>query len=149
MDDYMFSQTTEYALRVVVYLASRGKQPATNREISKATHVPQGYLAKILQTLSRGGLVQSQRGLHGGSILRRDPAKLTLLDVISIVDPLKRIEACPLSLTWHGRNLCPLHRRIDDAISKVEHILGTAYISELLVGKTAKSLPLCTVKERK
>ena len=67
----MFSQTLEYALRIVVYIAGAGGKPATTRQIALATHVPESYLSKVLQGLSRGGLVSSQRGLHGGSVLAR------------------------------------------------------------------------------
>ena len=65
----MISQTAEYALRIVVWLASRHprrRPPARSRD---ATHIPPGYLAKVLQNLGRGGLVNSQRGLHGGFTL--------------------------------------------------------------------------------
>ena len=62
----MLSQTAEYALRVVVFLASREDNPATIAQIAAATQVPQGYLAKVLQSLARAGLTKSQRGLHGG-----------------------------------------------------------------------------------
>jgi hypothetical protein len=50
----VFSQTTEYALRIVVYLASLGERPATIAQIAAATRVPAGYLAKVLVSLSRG-----------------------------------------------------------------------------------------------
>ena len=45
----MFSQTVEYALRVVVYLAGLNGLPATTRQIAGCTKVPEGYLAKVLQ----------------------------------------------------------------------------------------------------
>ncbi len=138
----MFSQTTEYALRVIVYLASRDGEPSTNKQIAAATLVPSGYLAKILQTLSRGGLVRSQRGLHGGSILVRDPVKLSLYDVVKVVDPLRRIETCPLALNWHGAQLCPLHHRLDEAIGEVEKTLRSATIATLLAGRNDRR-PLC------
>src|SRR4051812_23231734 len=111
----MFSQTAEYALRITVFLGALRGAPATIRQIAAATRVPEGYLAKILQSLSRAGLVQSQRGLHGGSVLARDPARISILEVVSAIAPLPRITSCPLQLPSHGVNLCPLHRRLDDA----------------------------------
>src|ERR1041385_6153773 len=67
----MFSQTSEYALRVVVYLGSLGDRPATIPQIAAATRAPAGYLAKVLRNLAIRGIVRSQRGLHGGSVLAR------------------------------------------------------------------------------
>lgn len=137
----MISQTAEYALRAVVYLASQRGAALTTQQIAAATKVPAGYLSKVLQALGRAGLVTSQRGLHGGFTLARPPEELTVLEVINSVDPVKRIEKCPLDLAAHGNRLCPLHRRLDDAIGMVEQALGQSTISELLAEPT-ESRPL-------
>ncbi|HUY31937.1 MAG TPA: Rrf2 family transcriptional regulator [Pirellulales bacterium] len=143
----MFSQTAEYALRAIVYLADQGDSPRTTRQIAEVTHVPPGYLAKVMQSLSRAGLVSSQRGLHGGFVLARPPQKLTVLDVIQAVDPLRRIETCPLGLEGH-LSLCPLHRRLDSAVAMVEKALRESTIAELLA-EPAKDKniprPLCSM----
>ena len=94
----MISQTSEYALRAVVCIGGGVGRPMTTQEIAKLTRVPQGYLSKVLQSLSKAGLVHSQRGLGGGFVLARAIDDLTLLDVINAVDPLKRITRCPLAL---------------------------------------------------
>ena len=142
----MFSQTAEYALRIIVYLASRQSKPATTHQIALATRVPQGYLAKVLQSLSRAGFVESQRGLHGGSTLARDPEKLTVYDVVQSVDPLPRIHSCPLKIKSHGNVLCPLHRRLDNAVEMVEKALRDSTIADLLKEPTT-STPLCETPE--
>jgi Rrf2 family protein len=140
----MFSQTSEYALRVIVYLAGCNGEPATNRVIAAGTLVPQGYLAKVLQTLSRAGMVKSQRGLHGGTVLARDPHTLTLFDVVQAVDPIRRIESCPLALLAHGKQLCPLHTRLDQAIGGIEKILRNSTIADLMESKSKhRPLALC------
>lgn len=140
----LFGQTSEYALRVIVFLAARDGQPATTAEIARATLVPEGYLAKIVQILSRADLVKSRRGLHGGSVLNRDPQTLSLYDVIQVIDPIRRIESCPLALAWHGRDICPLHRRLDDAIAGVEKALKNATVADLLDSRTNhRSAMLC------
>ena len=143
----MFSQTTEYALRVVVYLASLGGAPATNAQTAEATRIPAGYLAKVLLSLSRAGVVRTQRGLHGGSVLARPAESITVYDVVQAVDPIKRILTCPLGLTSHGVNLCPLHRRLDQAIESVEHAFRNSTIAEL-VADPAPSKPLGVVPTR-
>ena len=127
----MFSQTAEYALRAVVYLASQGGAAQTTQQIAEATRVPAGYLAKVMQGLSRADLVHSQRGLHGGFSLTRPADELTVLDVVRAVDPLRRIRSCPLGIKGHV-NLCPLHRRLDQAVALVEDALQRSTIAELL-----------------
>jgi Rrf2 family protein len=142
----MFSQTSEYTLRIVVFLGSLNGRPATTRQIAAATRVPEGYLAKVLQTLSRAGLIRSQRGLHGGSVLAHDPKDITVYDVMEAVSPLPRIRTCPLGLTSHGTNLCPLHRRLDDAVEMVEKAFRESSIAELLSAPDLK-LPLRELTE--
>ena len=138
----MFSQTAEYALRIVVYLASLKGQPATIRQIAGVTRVPEGYLAKVLQSLSRAKILSSQRGLHGGSTLSRSAGQISVYDVIEAVAPLPRITTCPLGLKSHGVNLCPLHRRLDDAMASVERAFRDSTIADLLAEPTT-STPLC------
>jgi Rrf2 family nitric oxide-sensitive transcriptional repressor len=138
----MLSQTAEYAVRVIVFIGTLRGEPATTRQIAAATRVPEGYLAKILQSLSRAGLVQSQRGLHGGSILARDPSKITLYDVVNAISPLPRIHTCPLGLASHGTKLCAVHRRLDDAVAMVEKVFRDSSIADLLAETAASSIPL-------
>src|SRR5215207_872981 len=97
----MISQTVEYALRAVVYLADCGDEPRTTQQIAGVTHVPPAYLSKVLQGLSKARLVRSQRGLHGGFTLAVDPEQLTIWDVVDAVEPLQRIRECPLGLKAH------------------------------------------------
>jgi len=138
----MFSQTAEYALRAVVFLAAQPSQARTAQQIAHATAVPAGYMAKVLQALSRAGLVHSQRGLHGGFVLAPQPDELTAYDVVQAVDPIQRINECPLGVTGH-RNLCALHRRMDQAIAVLEGVLRGSPISALLA-EPGNSLPLCS-----
>ena len=137
----MVSQTAEYAVRVIVFIGTLRGAPATAKQIAAATRVPEGYLAKILQSLSRAGLVQSQRGLHGGSILARDPSKITLYDVVNAISPLPRIATCPLGLPSHGTKLCAVHRRLDDAVAMVEKVFRESSIAEL-IAETSANIPL-------
>src|SRR3954454_22725666 len=109
----MFSQTVEYALRAVVHLADQSPEARTTDQIAKVTRVPKAYLSKVLQGLCRAGLVHSQRGSGGGMSPTRDPAELTILEVVNAVEPIQRIRTCPLDLKSHGVKLCPLHKRVD------------------------------------
>src|SRR5690606_35834967 len=67
--------------------------------------------------------------------------QISILDVINAVDPIKRITTCPLNLPSHGANLCPLHRRLDNALELVEKALADSTLAELVVDP-AGSKPL-------
>jgi Rrf2 family protein len=138
----MFSQTVEYALRAVVYLADQDGEPRTTAQVAEVTKVPGPYLSKVLQSLGRAGLVQSQRGLHGGFTLARAPGVLTIWDVVEAVEPLRRYKECPLGLAAHRHRLCPLHKRLDDALAATEEAFRSTTLADVLAEPTT-SKPLC------
>lgn len=130
----MLSQTTEYALRAVVFLAGKPGRAWTTQEIAHATHVPPGYLSKVLQSLGRAGFLEAQRGIGGGYVLARAPEEVTVYDVVQAVEPIPRIRSCPLGLPEHCEALCPLHRRLDDAMATVEAAFRASTIAEMVAG---------------
>ena len=132
----MFSQTAEYALRAVVWLAGHADRPQAVTQIAESIQVPPGYLAKVLHTLGRGGIVSARRGVNGGFVLNRRPEAITILDVVNAVDPIRRIDACPLGLRAHATRLCALHQRLDNAIAGVEQVLAAATVAEVMDGSS-------------
>lgn len=138
----MISQTVEYALRAVVFLAGQAPEARTTGQIAKATLVPKAYLSKVLQGLARAGVVHAQRGIGGGMTLVKAPSALTILEVVNAVDPIGRIRECPLGLKSHGVRLCSLHRKLDDALAQFEVAFGSTTLAEILAEPT-DSVPLC------
>ena len=138
----MFSQTVEYALRAVAFLAGQAPAARTTDQIAAATRVPKPYLSKVLQKLVEKGVVHSQRGVGGGMSLVKTPAELTILEVVNAVEPIERIRVCPLGLRSHGVRLCPLHKRLDDAMAMVETAFRDTTLAEVLA-EPSPSVPLC------
>lgn len=136
------SQTAEYALRAVVWLAQNPGSPQTTQQLADGTQVSVSYLPKVLQPLGRVGILTSQRGINGGYTLDRDPESLTLLEVVNCVDPVQRIHSCPLKLAGHAGTLCPLHRELDNAIADIERRFGETTIATL-VSQAGEAKPLC------
>lgn len=138
----MFSQTVEYALRAVAFLAGQAPEARTTDQIATATRVPKAYLSKVLQGLCRGGIVHSQRGSGGGMALVKKPEDLSILEVVNAVDPICRIQECPLGLAAHGTRLCPLHKRMDKALEQIEETFRNSTLAEILA-EPSESIPLC------
>jgi len=126
----MFSQTAEYALRAVMFIAGADGVPANSERISAGMHVPRPYLSKILRDLVVAKIVESLLGPNGGFVMARPINKVTVLDVINAVDPLRRITECPLGRADHVK-LCPLHSQMDAAIAHVECTLKGVTIEQL------------------
>jgi Rrf2 family nitric oxide-sensitive transcriptional repressor len=119
-------------MRAVLALAAGDGSPMTTRQIAETMKVPQSYLSKVLQALVRGGLVFSTLGLRGGFVLTRPPEQINLLEIMDIVNPIRRIETCPLDLESHSTQLCPLHRRLDQAMGMVQEAFARTTLAELL-----------------
>lgn len=114
-------------------------QTTTLMSVAEVTRVPTGYLSKVLQALTRAGLVNSLRGIRGGFCLARPAGDISLYEVVQAVDPLQRIMSCPLSLASHQQALCPLHGRLDQAFLGLERALRETTLEELV--RPAKPLP--------
>ncbi len=99
-------------MRAVLALAAADGRSLTTQQIAEIMRVPRSYLSKVLQSLVHARLVESKRGLTGGFVLSRRPDEINLLEILNAVNPLERIESCPLDLEGHGSELCPLHRRL-------------------------------------
>ena len=77
----------DYASRALLSLALHDtSSPTSVRDIAERTGLPQPYLEQILLALKGAGLVRSKRGVGGGYVLAREPATITLGDIVSAVD---------------------------------------------------------------
>ncbi len=142
------SQSAEYALRAVVWLAADPDQTLSTLAIAKGTRVPAGYLSKVLQGLARAGLVRSSPGRVGGFTLTHPPADISVFDVVNAVEPLQRIRFCPLGIESHGSRLCPLHRSLDQVAEATERAFRRTTIAQLLSADDACP-PLCDAGTRR
>jgi Rrf2 family protein len=142
----MLTKTAEYALRAVAALGQSPREPRSADALSERTRVPRRYLHKVLQDLTRAGLVQSRPGPGGGYSLLRAADQVTILDVVNAVAPLERIRRCPLGLRSHTR-LCPLHRELDRVYEETEAAFARVTIGELL-RSSEDIVPLCEVAVR-
>lgn len=145
----MLSQTAEYALRALVLLAEGAPaRTAKVGELADALDIPQNYLSKTLHTLVGTGVVASTRGKGGGFRLARDPAAISLLDV---VDPFDRLGTRPACLLGQGEcsdaHACAAHASWKAVSQQVQlfflqttlaDLVGSAKVKSLLTPTTAK-----------
>ncbi len=85
----------EYALLALLEMASQLDRhtPVTIGEITAKQPIPERYLEQILGLLRRGGLLKSQRGAKGGYLLARDPAEISMLDIVSLIEGDRQISS--------------------------------------------------------
>ncbi|MGN6353220.1 MAG: RrF2 family transcriptional regulator [Parafilimonas sp.] len=108
----MFSKTCEYAIRAMIFIAQKTKQDSRVgiKEIAKGINSPEHFIAKILQDLTRKGLLQSAKGPSGGFYLDKASMKQSLADVVKAVDGDKIFYGCGLGLKQCSETKpCPIH----------------------------------------
>lgn len=107
----LLSHTSQYAIQSLVYIALHGDDgPLLSREIAARLGVPSAYLAKILQSLCKGGMLISHRGRLGGFSLAEPPDKMSLMRVINITEGAGFTKECLLGLkVCSDETACPMH----------------------------------------
>ncbi len=90
----LVTREADYAVRCVLYLSHVQDVTASVRDMSHHVHVPQSFLAKILQRLVRAGIVRSIRGVKGGFRLAKSPAKINLLEILEAIQGPTGINVC-------------------------------------------------------
>src|SRR5881275_1166865 len=111
----MFSTKAEYGVRVLVELAGRSLQtPVPLTEIAEANGLPLAYLEHLVARLRKAELVESRRGARGGYLLARDPADITMAEVVQALEgeiaPIECITADPDGSVVCSREAEPGHR---------------------------------------
>lgn len=89
------SKKTDYALLAMRHLAANADRGAVSaRELAETYDIPAELLAKVLQKLVKGKLLESQQGIRGGYALARSAASMSVADVIQAVDGPLMVTAC-------------------------------------------------------
>lgn len=137
----IFSKTCEYAIRAVFYIAHKSAlgNKVGIKEIAAGVDSPELYLAKILQDLSRKGLISSAKGPNGGFYIDGSSLNRPLSDIVEAVDGNGLFFGCALGLKQCSEvNPCPLHEEFKAIRTKIHHLLKNTTISgfneELVTG---------------
>ena len=137
----MLTQTADYALRALVYLAHSPEDGYhQTRDLAKSLNVPANYLGKILQLLGHKLIVESQRGMNGGFRLSRLPEQIRLYDVMLAIGALPSDHECPLLTGSRQIELCRVHRRFQAMTAQYIQFLKNTTLEEVM---QPDSIPAC------
>jgi Rrf2 family protein len=109
----LISKTGLHSIRALTLLAELpAGRCAGAASVARRIGAPGNYLGKLLQALTREGLVESQKGMGGGFRLARGAAEITLLDVVRTTDPVERLPQCFLGRpSCSEDDPCAVHQR--------------------------------------
>lgn len=134
----MLSKTGIHAIRAMVALAEvPSNSYAGAGSVADAINAPRNYLGKLLQLLSRVGLVESQKGLGGGFRLALNPHNISLLDVVDPIEHVSRWSGCILGqAACNEEQPCALHDRWKVVRDHYIKMLKDTSVAELVQDKT-------------
>jgi Rrf2 family protein len=129
----MISRASEYAIRALAFLALQDRESFhLARDMAARLGIPAPFLAKILQPLVVRGLVRSQRGRSGGFRLARDPAEITLFQIVDAQENLGKVRQCMLGQAeCNDERACPLHHYWTRASDEYLAILDSTTLRDL------------------
>lgn len=129
----MFSKACEYGIRAMIYIAQQSRQGERIglKEIAQGIDSPEAFMAKIMQALSRQGLVQSVKGPHGGFYMDSKASKVTLAEVVRAIDGDQLFNGCGLGLhECNEKKPCPIHDEFKLIRNKIKSLLETTQVGE-------------------
>jgi Rrf2 family protein len=109
----IFSRQCEYALQAVIFLALRKEgERVSIKDLTKKLDIPYHFLAKILQNLTKKGLLASLKGPGGGFALGMPAADITLFHIVEAIDGVDLTQKCVMGFAeCSGKNPCAVHER--------------------------------------
>ncbi len=132
-----FGVGVDYCLKALILLAERfpSGQPQRVEEIAAAQNIPENYLRRLLLELKRGGLVASQKGPNGGYVLARHPAKISMADVVLLIEgdyvPVECLEAGVMNSICQRGDACAMRQVWCEIRDNVNAILRRTTLQSL------------------
>ncbi len=127
------TRAADYGIRVMIHLAG----PPTEARVSlpalaEAADAPESFLSKVMQALSRAGLISSRRGQSGGFQISPRGRAASMLEVIEAIDGSICLNVCLVSgRSCHRKAHCPAHPVWEEAQKAMLDVLSGARIAEL------------------
>lgn len=132
----LITRDTDYALRAACFIAKAEGRVVAVTELVQKLKIPRPFLRKILQMLSRKGILSSLKGPAGGFILAKPAGKVLLVDLIRIFQgPLRLNECFFRKMKCPNTSSCPLKKKIDRIEKYVINELQSITMASLLKEK--------------
>ena len=139
------TRAADYAVRVMIQLATSPMQKRVLLpDLAAATEAPESFLSKVLQALSRAGLIDSKRGHTGGFYISNRGRRASMREVIEAIDGPITLNVCLVSgKSCRRKATCPAHPVWERAQTAMLEVLSQASIADIAA---EQAQPLCTLQ---
>ncbi len=126
------SQTTGYAVRALRCLQEPGGQPVLVEAIAESTGIPRSYLSKLIHKLAKKGLVVARRGHHGGVVLAKASAEISVADLTDAIDGVAWQKRCLMGMIGcTAAKPCTLHEYWEETREQIMARLRSVTLADL------------------
>ncbi len=141
MTSSLYGASAEYALHSLLILAAR-TEPVAVRDLARFQKLPERFLAKLFTRLKKAGIVEGIEGSRGGFVLARVPARISVLDVLSAIDPDRSLFECAEirrncdlfegePSAWSAAGTCRIHLVMQEAEAALHGFLSAKTLDDL------------------
>jgi len=123
--------TTEYALRILIFMAKKPEELFHTKEVSETLNISYKYMTKIITLLSNNKIIISKKGKHGGIILNNKIENISIKDILTIMNDLDD-DKCILGLgLCSEKNKCSMHEVWMESKNSISHTFSQTTLKDL------------------
>ncbi|HLT73371.1 MAG TPA: Rrf2 family transcriptional regulator [Cyclobacteriaceae bacterium] len=133
----MFSKACTYSIRAMIFIVTRTADGSRvgMKDIARHTDSPEPFVAKVLQALSRRGIVSSVKGPNGGFYVSPGSKQIPLIDIVMATDGDALFLSCGLGINkCSEKKPCPIHYEYKAIRDEIRNMLSTNTIQDLAAG---------------
>ena len=135
-----FRKTTEYAIRVMVFLAENAGKRFSVSALNKTLDIPYKYLGRLMNQLAQKGLLEVTQGKYGGYLVNPDRlSEIYLYQIVDAVEGLQDYDRCILGFPQcSDENPCALHHLWMEQREAIKNMLYSNSLADLLKGEFSR-----------
>jgi Rrf2 family protein len=140
----LFSKKCEIGLQSVLYLSTEEEGILFNAlQVAKKVKQPKEFVSKVLQILTKSGIVGSKKGKNGGFFLAKPAEKIKLLDIVEAIDGTEVFNKCILGFPeCSDEHPCPVHNKWHKIKDELKEMLNSETLYDIKAQTFDKLLTL-------
>jgi len=137
----LFTKSTAYTLQALIELSKYDK-PIDVNTLSENTEIPKPFLAKLLQNLSKKGIIKSFKGIHGGFKLTKKPEEIKIIDLFKAIEDKESLvfycSSNSQNCTRDRSNICSTFPFFSFLENEIEKVIEKYTLEDVIRMKTDK-----------